>query len=407
MRARAGSEGAIALVLAVLVIATAAVFGSDRTSEVDPRCSTWVDDRRGAHALYLLLEHLGLRPERHFDPPSADAATGRTHVLLAPSWPVTKSEAAALLDWTARGGRLVVVDAPSAPPQLTVDVSPVLRPLGLETRPAGGRAHDVTVVPAGWTRETRRVEWPARLVLATRDAGDRDPRAGAPETLVSGPEGELAVRIPFGEGEVVAVADDGLVANESLGRGDNAVLAVRLLDASARPVVFDEFHHGFTPTGPRASLPARIAGLIVETWPGRALLLLTLAGLVHVLGAAVRTGAPLAEPPPSRRAFREHADALGRLLEGARASRDALVVLLDGARRTVGSRIGAGPRATAAELRARLGRSVAPGARELSDAVGEAAEAADRGDVKDVELARLAANLAAARRNFVRGGSER
>jgi hypothetical protein len=407
VKPRTAAEGVLALGLALAVLATAAMFGSGRGRDADLRSSSWNDDRRGAHALYLLLGDLGVPVERSAEPPTVAAPTDRTLVVLAPSWAVTKTEAAALLDWTARGGRLVVVDAPSTPPALTVDVDVLLHPLGLQTKPALGSTEEsaTTTTRDEWRREMRALTWPARLVLAEHEPEKRDPRAGESDDLVANDQGTIATLVPFGEGEVVAIADESLFANEQLGHGDGAVLAARLLVAPGRTVVFDEFHHGFTPTGTRADLVERLAGMLVHTWLGRALVLLGVAGLVYAAGAAVRLGAPLPEPRPARRAMREHADALGRLFEGAHASHEALEILSSGVRRTCGARAGYAPGLPPAEFRRRLDRSLAPAAKELASALATAEAAAERPSVKDVELARIAANLAAAKRRFLHGGS--
>ena len=431
---RSTAEGVLAIALAIAVIAAAVVLGSDHSGEADLRSSTWVSQQRGARALFLVMESLGLDPVRVVDPPRADAPTDRTIVLLAPSWPVTKPETAALLDWVERGGRLVVVNAPSVPPALSVDVDALLTPLGLESRPAGGAALAVKVADESLARAAREVRWPARLVLgpiASRspatppDPGvmpvpetpdpptppppvaqkpPRDARAGDAVDLVTNSEGTLATRVPFGAGEVVAVADESIFANDRLDEGDNAVLAIALVGGRPGGTSFDEYHHGFTPTGTRAGLLERIGALLVGTWIGRALLVLGLAGLVYAGGAGIRLGAPLPEPAEPRRSMREHADALGRLLDGAKASRESLTILVDGVRRTVATRIGLSPAATPADLCERLGRSAAPDAAELAAADSAATGAASRGTEEDAEFARLAANLGAAKRRFRHGG---
>ncbi|MCE9637980.1 MAG: DUF4350 domain-containing protein [Planctomycetes bacterium] len=435
MRTRSSVEGLLALLLALAVLATAVVFGSSKNRDADLRATSWNDERRGAHALYLLLEDCGVPVARETAPPAsiADSPTARTIVVLAPSWAVSKAEARSLLDWAAKGGRLVVVDAPSTPPAQMIDVDPLLHPAGLETKNASGKGDDVKVLDGEWAADVADVHWSPRLVLHDRNAAvapvvvtpappgapatpsapnpaestatPTDERASPPETLVESADGPLVARVRFGAGEVVAIADAQLLANETLGRGDNALLVVRILSDPARSAVaFDEFHHGYTATGVRAGFVERLAGMVVHTWVGRAFLLVALAGLVFAGGAAVRLGAPLPEAAPPRRALREHADALGRLLEGAHASREVLEILGSGAGRVCGARAGFAPGLSPAEFRNRLDRSLAPGARELAAALADAEASSLKPSVKDVELARIAANLAAAKRRFLHGG---
>jgi hypothetical protein len=210
-------------------------------------------------------------------------------------------------------------------------------------------------------------------------------------------------RVPFGAGEVVCVADERLFTNEHARRLDLAVLAVRVLAGDGtRRVVFDEFHHGFG-AGDPALAARRLLAMLPGTWPGRAILVLLLAGIVHAAGASVRFGAPQDDAPPPRRALREHADALGRLLEGAAATKEALELLLAGVRRAAGPRTGIPAHLPPAEFRTRLARSAAAGAAELAETLAEAEAAAARPRVKDVEFARIAARVAAARRRFLDG----
>jgi hypothetical protein len=119
-----------------------------------------------------------------------------------------------------------------------------------------------------------------------------------------------------------------------------------------------------------------------------------------IAGASVRLGAPERERPPPRRALSEHAEALGRLFETSRARAVSLRILAAGARRAAGPRAGILASLPAAEFARRLRASPAPGASDLADALqqADAARAA-----KDVAMARIAANLAAAKRRFLHG----
>jgi hypothetical protein len=402
MRARASIEGAVALCLAVAVVVAAAGLGGGKSREADLRASTYLAERRGTRALFLLLDGLGLGPERFLAAPDAAFRKDRTFVVAAPSRRVTREEARALLDWTAAGGRLVVVDAPSAE-SLTVDCTPLLAPAGLATEAVTGRFAVPRVEDAGLADGVGEIDWPARIVVRDGDPEQRDPRASDWETAIGSPAGAVAARVPFGEGEVVAVADARLLDNEFLRRADNAVLAVNLLVGDGtRRVVFDEFHHGFG-DGCAAGVTARLLAMLWTTWPGRALLVLLLAAVVRAFGEGVRFGAPDEEPRPRRRALAEHADALGRLFEGARAWRTALEILLAGARRTAGPRAGLPAHVPAAEFRAHLERSTARGARELAAALAEAERASADPRTKDVQFAEVAARVALARRRYLDG----
>lgn len=403
MNARVTAEAGIAMLLAAALVAAAVVFGGTESGTAELRTSTYLDDRRGARALYLLLEQVGMSPQRRLEPPAADLPTGVTLVMAAPSHAVTPNEAKDLLDWTARGGRLVVVDAPSNPPQHVVDCGPLLAPAGLATGPIAATPTGVTVAEGLRRPDFRGLAWPARIVVEAGPDDRRDGRAGAKEDLVTSAQGALVARVPFGTGEIVCIADERLVSNEYLRGGDNAVLAVDLIAGDgSRPIVFDEFHHGF---GDAAGdgVTARLFAMLPGTWPGRALLVLALAAVVYVAGAGVRFGAPAPEPRARRRAISEHADALGRLLERAGARPEALDILVEGVRRRSGPRAGVPAGLGTAAFRERLARSAAAGAPELAAALEAAESAARRGVSKDVEFTALAARVAAAQRRFLDG----
>jgi hypothetical protein len=324
---------------------------------------------------------------------------------------VTRRESAAMLDWVAAGGRLVVVAAPLPLVQREFNHADVLDAVGLEPREIQIHAWDATQYDQPSLREgLGRLDWPSAWELHTVTA--KNPLAGTPQVLVSNESRPLAVRVPFGTagGEVVGIADATLLDNEWLRREDNAVLALRLLLGRASDggrVAFDEFHHGFRADGKPGSAAVVLAGLLFSTWPGRALLFLAFAGLVHVAGAAVRLGAPDREKPPPRRALSEHAEALGRIFETARAGAEALRILAAGARRVVGQRTGIPSGLPPFEFEKRLASSPAPGAAELADAMrvadGPRAPGGSR-TLKDSDMARIAATLAAAKRRFLHGG---
>jgi hypothetical protein len=397
----ARAELAAVLAIGAALAGLGAAFGSSGRDADDLRLSSMNDARHGLRALYLVLEEIGAGPRRQRTAPAADDPTDRTLVLAAPSAPVTRRETARIVDWVGAGGRLVVVCGGVVPGAAAPYESPVLDAFGVSRDPHRRIAGDALVIGDSALGEgLGRVEWPAQWAVAAETAPSG---AGAFEELLSSGGRCLAGRRKFGGsgGEIVVVADAGLLDNEALGRGDNAVLAARLL--LGRPSVsFDEFHHGFRDDDAAAELTSALASMLVGTWPGRALLVAALGGAVWILGAAVRLGAPERDRPPPRRALAEHAEALGRIFERAGARREALAILAAGARRATGPRAGVPSSLPPAEFVRRLRTAQAPGAAELADAI-ERAEAPRTPKV--VEMAEVAANLAAAKRRFLHGGS--
>jgi hypothetical protein len=393
-------EAAFVLVLAASLVALGAVSGAGAPGEDDVRLSTYRNGRRGMRALHLVLEAMGERPSRLLHAPTPEDDRDRTLVVAAPSHPVTRREAAGMLEWAAVGGRLVVI-ADAAPQR---GASAILDVLGVSIEPTADPGA-IRVEDAGLGADLGTIEWRAAQTLQV-DSKRRGGESAA--TLVSCDAGPLVVRVPHGDadvgGEVVVVADRTLFENERLGEADGAVLAARLLllrDSDEGRVVFDEFHHGFEGEGGTSHLIAALLGMLLETWPGRAVLIVALAGALHLLGRAVRFGRPDPDSIEARRSLVEHADALGRLLETARARREALSILVAGARRVAGRRAGFEANLSPAQFAAALRASSAPHAGALAAAI-EAASAP--GAVKDSRLAELAANLAAAKRRYLHGG---
>ena len=102
-----------------------------------------------------------------------------------------------------------------------------------------------------------------------------------------GGEQVLAAVFHRGKGELVVVASPAIAENRLIARHDNSVLAVQLLAAPGRPVVFDEFYHGLTIRGNPLWLFTQ------RGYAATTLCLLTLIGL-WIWREAVFLGPPLA-----------------------------------------------------------------------------------------------------------------
>jgi len=398
----AASEAVVAILLAVVLIGLGSQYTENGDGSPDMRASTFVNDESGLRALYLLLDEVGIATERVEDPITPDFAPDRTVVLASPSEPLTENEVLDLLEWTRSGGRLVVVGSLLAAPS----TSRLFTAAGFTAGGLPSRAETITTTehwPA-W-KGLDLIAWPAPARLDELETATADPWLGESKTLIEGNSGALVIQRSMGEGEIVLVAEVRALSNQVLRRGDNALAAVGLLlgdPSENRTVAFDEFHHGFRRGGPRASLGAALLARLTSTWSGRALLVLVVAGFVYLAGAAVRFGAAAPGDPPRRRALSEHADALGRLLEASRSTRESLSLLTAGVRRTVGPRVGMPPTLLPRTFRERLGARDTPGAAELAQAL-ERAERLPAGRPR--EFARIARSLARARRRFIHGRS--
>ncbi len=408
---RATIEGVAALALGAVLVAVGSLVTNPQSVTPDLRASTYVSERAGVRGLFEVLAGTGAQPSRLVDRPPAGLRTDATLVIAAPSQPILSKDVDALLDWTARGGRLVLIaPGPSAATPIVHHTELLARlGLALRLRRIGSRA--VRVSEGSGLDSQATIEWTPHSSLRKQvDIGD--PRLGGAEPLVETRSALLAVRVPYGDrdgdgdepaGEVVVLSDELLFNNEHLRRADNSVLAVGLLTARTSDdgrVVFDEFHHGFRVGGERPGIVATLLPLIVTSWPGRALLVALGAWVVYLLGVGRRLGSPLPDVATPRRALSEHAEALGRLLENAQAGSATLQVLAAGTRRVVGQRSGLSPTLSAAEFQRRLAASTVPGAHELALALQRADMA---GEVRHAEVARLARQLARARRRYLYG----
>jgi hypothetical protein len=146
----------------------------------------------------------------------------------------------------------------------------------------------------------------------------------------SAPDGTLTFRDPGGseqilaavyrrgKGELVVVASPTIAENGLIARHDNSVLAVELLGAPARPVVFDEFYHGLTIRGNPLWLFTQ------RGYAATTLCLLAVIGL-WMWREAVFLGPPLAPPGQSRRSIGEYVDAMARFLNRGGSSRAFLL----------------------------------------------------------------------------------
>ena len=392
------------ILLLVLLVSLGAVFGARAQARDDPRRSSFLDSPRGLHALYMVLEDVGFSPRRAMSPPQASDPTDHTLFVAEPSASLTRRETDQIVQWVERGGRLVLVAGPN------LDVVGAGRTRGLLAA-FGVSVTDDGAAPSGplevrdqdAAADLRGIEWSAHGGVRAVTGAEPAPEL---RTLVDVGGVCVAGRFVRGEsgGEVVVLTDAGLLDNEALGRADNAVLAVRLLTARAADegrVAFDEFHHGFADSGTKDHVVGVLLTMLYDTWPGRAVLVIALAGLLWLAGAGIRFGSPAPEPLPPRRALSEHADALGRIFEQAAARRETLRILAAGARRVASARLGMPGTLAPAAFVARLRGLRSPGAADLADAM----ERAESGrEAKDVQMAEAAANLARARRRFLHGG---
>lgn len=367
--AESGGRRQLVWLVALLLAFTAAslLVLPRRGSSADPRASTLLTTEMGTAALYETMAALGLPVGRRHTPfVEADPLRGTLVMLAVAAVAPSPAEQNGLVAWVRTGGTLIV--APGAASVFD----------RLSTRL--GLGPHVPVVPGA-------VLTPPRVPAAATDHRWADgvaampPAASAfralPEELehepliLTGNGAAVALVYRFGEGTIVALADQTLVSNE---RAAEAAGAVQILVRAAADLVepgdtiwFDEYHHGFSGGGGPVGALLRY---VRETGSGRALLQLGLVALGLLLLVGRRLGAPRPPEPARRRSPLEHVDALARVYRGAGARRTARGLLVAGLARRLHEPYGARePDADALLARLEGHPTRAPAAARLADAL--------------------------------------
>lgn len=381
--------GVILLVVALGLLARPA----ERDVEEDPRASSLISASRGARALYLTLEAVGVPVERRHLPWDARADFNGSLVLIAPSQPPSETEIEALLTWIEEGGVLVYFARPGDPMLDALGLEPLVSLYAEPKAPGTGpRDQAFPVRRAGEAGSEHRwfdgVDAVSGFGYALAWADDLAPEGAVP-LLVTEAGHVVVAEWPLGEGRVIAWSDAAPLRNERLRESGAAFVLARTaaeLAAIEGALVFDEFHHGFRGDGSaiRATL-----NFLTGTAAGHTVLqLLVVAGGLLILAGA-RFGRPYPPAEAARRSPLEHVDALAGLYRQAGARATARRLLIAQLARRLGRRPppaeatdeaalerltaalpgGAG---RAAEVRAALGRDDLPGlARAIDQLVTE------------------------------------
>lgn len=264
-----------------------------------PPSSAYATSEDGFAAYAELLRRAGHDVERLHDRPrelEVDAAT--TTVVLADAGVVEQVDAAALGRFVEQGGRLVAAG------------------------PAFGWLGRVTARPPRWGPDPVvpiRVLAPrAELVRVRRLVGAVQGSwrtAGASVPLLGDDDGSLLTVARVGAGEAFMLADAGPLRNESLGRADNAALALGLAGPQNRDVAFLESYHGYGDERGFAAIPdawlVTLGGMLV-------------AALAFMLARGRRLGPPEAATRELAPARRLYVESLGTLLARTRQPGEAV-----------------------------------------------------------------------------------
>ena len=144
----------------------------------------------------------------------------------------------------------------------------------------------------------------------------------APHAFWKDKAGIVGLRVEFGEGTIVALADPYPLTNLGISDADNGLLLANLArDLSARypgQIAFDEFHLGF----PQHDCSSVAMAKLMLAGPWRwAVAQAVVVAVLALWAGAVRFGSPRDVTLRRRRQHREFAEAAGRLLNEAGATR--------------------------------------------------------------------------------------
>jgi hypothetical protein len=284
----------VAAVIAVDLVSSTFAGVTGNGSGASGPSSSYDSSAAGTEALAQLLNDRG----HHVDKLTTSIAISAlpldsaVFILDPTSW--TAADTSAVRRDISSGDRVILGGPPPA--------SGVLRSLLGVGQPPVWRTQS-----AGTTHRTSAATFLSGVgsVVAPGPGSYDDPATGprAPLPLLRGPDGTLAL-VTQGRGNLVLLASSSPLQNQALGRADNAAFALDLV--GTRPVVIDEYDHGFGRAG------TGLAGLPASWRWGLGLGLLAL--VIWVLSAARRFGPPdepdrITVPPRVR-----YVDAMATLL---------------------------------------------------------------------------------------------
>jgi hypothetical protein len=368
----------------LLVWASLACNGGASASREYPRSHS----PSGSAGVIALLRGHGLTVKYRTAPLDGLRRDGPTPIVLDRA-ELTASEEAALMTHVRLGGRVVLATRERLP-------------AGLDVRPAARRPGPLRLGPLLESTE-------APMLVVPGDAGlEWDGIDGVDGVVLrTDAEGTPYVLVrALGQGEVIVLADDRLLTNAALAVPDDGAFLVELLREVGGPFELVDGHLREIAGDGGASDPFdAIARAELTPVIGQLLLLV----LLLYLWRGVHFGRPCDPPPPSRRRFAEHVDALAQQYQRAGARRHALHLYAGWALERVHERFGGRRRGLhhlARRIAARTGRDETEIMRTLVEAHHARDDTHDgHGTEEDLRLLRELGRLIDTTRAPPRGSS--
>ena len=363
----------IVLVLGVLIALNALNYSRPNRqseSELAPNRSTYNAGATGTRALYELLSESGYKVTRWREPVAKLAGENGEgigiFVLLGPvQRPISEDDAASVLRWVERGGRLVIIDRmpnvdllPKSG-QWTISTEQLTYPeLGIDPADSERMTEGTEAVhplqPTLLTRDVRDIR-PSRFASAimfsratnaevkpqssdndghndsdddlpedkappvpeaNQQAADRKsahPVSPAPVVHLNNSRGALLIDYAYGAGRIIVLSDPYVVCNGGIKLADNLLLSLNTVTESNGLIAFDEFHQGHAIS--ENALAAYFAGTPILAICGQ----LVLICLAMVWTRGRRFSRPLPLPQVDRRSSLEFVASMAELQQRARA----------------------------------------------------------------------------------------
>lgn len=290
----------VAALIALLVLW---LFASSRPRRENG--STFEPHSGGALALLEVFKELGLDAERWFQPFSElpRRSAPATLFLIEPS-ELPPAGYAVLMEWVQAGNRLIYMGTPHAYLHFTGSEGAPRRSLSGIMRSLTATEPEPIAVECGSA--------PADVCRKVREISDPGPAFPAPQALqpaavLAGSAREPKVLLlQRGKGEIWLFSAAAPALNEQIDRFDNLRLLYQIASRGAGPILFDEFHHGYTaPAGGAGAAQLGSLALLCG--------FLTALLLAGALSRAVRFGPPRPAALPHAAATAEFASVLGLL----------------------------------------------------------------------------------------------